>query len=285
MPTSVARTGGNLANGNFVPEVWSKKLNAKFYPNSVLDEIVNRNYEGEISGQGSKVMIRNRPTIAIGDYTANGSISYQDLTDDKVELVIDKAKYYAFKVDDVDAAQSDIRILNECTTDASKQMATHIDSDVLGTVYADAANALSSTAATAANVLGWIVDAMTYLDEVDAPADGRFVVVPPWVCGNILKSDLKDASIAGDSTSILRNGRVGTIGNATLYMSNQIANNGTTWNCIAGTKHAIAFASQVTKTETVRLQDTFGDAVRGMRVYGYKTIYPNALVHMPATKS
>lgn len=285
MPTSVTRTGGNLSNGHFVPEVWTRKLNAKFYPQSVLDEIVNRDFEGEIAGQGSKVMIRNRPTIAISDYTVNGTLSYQDLTDDKVELVIDKAKSFAFKVDDVDKAQSDIKIINECTMDASKQMATAIDAGVLGTVYADAATALSSTAATATNVLGWIVDAMTALDEANAPHEGRFVVVPPWVCGNILKSDLKDASIAGDSTSILRNGRVGTIGNATIYMSNQIANNGTTWNCLAGTKHAIAFASQVVKTETLRLQNTFGDAVRGLRVYGFKTVYPAALVHMPATKS
>lgn len=285
MPTSVARQGGNLSNGNFLPEIWSRKLNAKFYPQSVLDEIVNRDYEGEITGQGSKVMIRNRPTIQISDYKVNGELSYQDLTDEKVELPINKAKSFAFKVDDIDAAQSDIKIINECTMDAAKNLANAIDADVLGSVYVDAHKTMTSTAATAINVLGWIVDAMTALDEANAPHDGRFVVLPPWICGNILKSDLKDASIAGDSTSILRNGKVGTIGNATIYMSNNVATNGTTWQCIAGTKHAIAFASQVTKTETVRLQNTFGDAVRGLRVYGYKVIQPQALVCMPATKS
>ncbi|MBF0256028.1 MAG: hypothetical protein HQL47_06125 [Gammaproteobacteria bacterium] len=285
MPTSVARVGSNLPNGNFIPEIWHRMMQDKFYPNSVLDEIVNRKYEGSISGQGSKVYIRQRPTVVVNDYDVNSELSYQDLQDDKLELVIDKSISYAFKMDDIDKAQADINIVQETTADAAQQMATKIDRDVLGSTYVDATTALSSTAATATNVLGWIVDAMTALDEKNVPIDGRFVVVPPWVLGNIMKSDLKDASIAGDSTSILRNGKVGTIGNATLYMSNNLATDGTTWNCIAGTKHAISFASQLVKTENIRLQNTFGEAIRGLRVYGYKVVVPDALVHMPATKS
>lgn len=285
MTIGVARTGANLPNGNFLPEVWSKKLQAKFYPQSVLDQIVNRDWEGEIKGQGSKVMIRVRPTVTVSDYTVNSTLSYQNLSDDKIELAIDKAKSFAFKVDDIDTAQADIGIINETTSDASEQMATAIDTDVLANVYASATSALTSTAATAANVLGWLVDAGVKLDELNAPQEGRYVVLPPWVCGNIKKSDLKDASIAGDGTSILRNGRVGMIDRFTIYMSNNLADNGTTWNCIAGTKHAISFASQFVKTETVRLQDTFGNAIRGLNVYGYKVTTPNALVHMPATKS
>jgi hypothetical protein len=285
MPTQVARTGSSLAKGDFIPEIWHRLMQDKFYPNSVLDEIVNRKYEGSISGQGSKVYIRQRPTIIVNDYEVNGELSYQDLQDDKLELVIDKAISYSFKLDDVDKAQSDINVVQECTTDAAQQMATHIDRDVLKTVYADATNHLNSTVASSANVLGWIVDAMTRLDEANVPVDGRFVVVPPWVLGNIMKSDLKDASLAGDSTSILRNGKVGTIGNATIYMSNNLNTNGTTWNCIAGTKHAVSFASQLVKTENIRLQNTFGEAIRGLRVYGYKVVVPDALVHMPATKT
>ncbi len=258
---------------------------AKYYPNSVLDEIVNRTYEGEIKGQGSKVVIRKRPTITVGDYTVNGTINYQDLTDEKVELLIDKAKYFAFKVDDVDKAQADIKVLNECSQDAAKQSATVVDQDVLGSIYSSATSAITSTAVTKSTVLDWIIDAMVALDEYNAPTEGRFVVIPPWIAGMILKSDLKDASIAGDATSIMRNGRMGMIGNATLYASNNVSDNGTTWQCLAGHKDATAFASQITKVEDVRLQDTFGDAIRGLNVYGYKVVQGDALVSMPATKS
>jgi len=285
MPTSMTRAGSNLPNGHFIPEIWSKKINAKYYPNSVLDEIVNRNWEGDIKGQGSKVMIRKRPTITVGDYSVDGTINYQDLTDEKVELTIDQAKYFAFKVDDVDQAQADIKILNECSQDAARQSATVVDQAVLGSIYSSATSALSSTAILKTTVLDWIIDAMVKLDEYNAPTEGRFVVIPPWISGMVMKSDLKDASLAGDPTSIMRNGRLGMIGNATLYVSNNISDNGTTWQCMAGHKDATAFASQITKVEDVRLQNTFGDAIRGLNVYGFKVVQGDALVSMPATKS
>lgn len=287
MPALVTRTGANLPNGNFIPEVWSKKLQAKFYKATVFGEIANTDWEGEINGQGSRVMIRVRPTITIGDYTVNGNISYQDLQDDKIELLIDKAKYYAFKVDDVDAAQSDIRIINECTTDASEQMKITIDSQVLGNVYADATTAMASQQVTKTNVLDWIVDLGTELDELNVPENGRWLVIPPWIAGMIKKSDLKDASLSGDGTSIMRNGRLGMIDRFTLYSSNNLAGSdtvGTPRHCIAGTKHAISFASQYVKTETLRLQTSFGDAIRGLNVYGFKVTKADALVDAPAYK-
>lgn len=287
MPATVARTGGNTPNGNFIPEVWSKKLQAKFYTATVFGAIANTDWEGEIKGSGSKVMIRKRPTVVINDYTVNGGISYQDLDDEKIELLIDKAKYYAFKLDDVDAAQQDIKTINEATTDAGEQMAITVDKNVLRTVYADAGTAHASTQVTKATVLDWIVDLGTDLDEKDVPTSGRWLVLPPWICGMIKKSDLKDASLAGDGTSIMRNGRLGMIDRFEVYMSNNLAGaatSGTPTRCMAGTKHGISFASQFVKTETLRLQSHFGDAVRGLKVYGFKVTKPEALVDAPSYK-
>lgn len=232
-------------------------------------------------------MIRVRPTINIGDYTVNGDISYQALQDDRIELLIDKAKYYAFKVDDVDKAQSDIQVINEATTDASEQMKITIDSQVLGNVYADATTAMTSQQVTKVNVLDLIVDVGTKLDELNIPETGRWLVLPPWIAGMIKKSDLKDASLSGDGTSIMRNGRLGMIDRFTLYSSNNLAGSdtvGTPRHVLAGTKHAITFASQYVKTETVRLQNTFGDAIRGLNVYGFKVVKGDALVDVPVYK-
>lgn len=288
MPTQVARTGANLANGNFIPEVWSKKLQAKFYANTVLDMVTNHDHEGEISGMGSKVYIRVRPTITISDYTVNSNLTYQDLADDKVELLIDKAKSYSFKCDDIDKAQSDIKIINETTMDAAEQMKITVEKQVFANVFADATTQATNTQITAATVLNWIVDQGVSLDELNIPGEGRFLIIPPWIGGMIKKSDLKDASIAGDTTSILRNGRLGMIDRFTLYVSNNLSGSGaavgTPVHCLAGTKHAISFASQFVKTETLRLQNTFGDAIRGLKVYGFKVEVPNALIDAEAYK-
>ena len=291
MPRAVNVSAGynNLPNGHFIPEVWSRKLQAKFYATTVFGAISNNDWEGEIQGQGSKVIIRKRPTITISDYEVGGTINYQDLTDEKIELLIDKAKVYAFKVDDIDRAQADINIINETTLDASEQMKIHIDTNLLANIYTDATSSLTSTIVTKTNVLEWIVDAGTELDQLNIPVEGRWLVIPPWIAGMIKKGDLKDASITGDLQSPIRNGRLGMIDRFTIYVSNNIALTGVpatgTFHCIAGTRDFVCFASQYTRTETLRLQDTFGDAIRGLNVYGFKVTHPDSGVYMPAKKA
>jgi hypothetical protein len=264
-------------------------LQTKFYNSTLLTEVTNTKYEGEIRGQGSKIIIRVRPTITIGDYETGGTLNYQDLADDKLEMVIDKAKYYAFKVDDIDKAQSDIAIVNEATTDAARQMRITIEKELFGAVYPDATTVFAPTVIDPTSVLQWIVDAGVAMDELNNPEEGRFVIMPPWICGMIKKSELKDASLAGDASSILRKGLVGMIDRFKIYMSNNLTLTGDpatgTYECMAGHKEAISFASQYAKTETIRLQDSFGDSIRGLKVHGFKTILPDALVHMPATRA
>jgi hypothetical protein len=69
-------------------------------------------------------------------------------------------------------------------------------------------------------VLNYIVDMGTVLDERNIPETGRWLVIPPWAAGMIKKSDLRNASISGDGSSLLRNGRLGMIDRFTLYASN-----------------------------------------------------------------
>ena len=291
MPRQVAVSSGygSLPNGNFIPEIWSMKMQAKFYAASVVPMIANHDWEGEIKGKGSKVIIRAIPTITIGDYGVGGTIDYQDLTDDKIELLIDKAKYWAFKVDDVDEVQADINIVNKSTGDAAEQMKITVDTDVLAGVYSDAATALATTVVTASNVLAWIISAGTTLDEANVPESGRWCVIPPWIGAFIKQSDLKGANVTGDSVSPLRNGLLGQIDRFTMYTSNLLALTGTsatgTYHCMAGTRHFISFASQFVRTDTLRLQNSFGDALRGLKVYGYKVTKDTAGVHMPATRA
>lgn len=270
---------------NFVPEVWSKKLNLRLYATTVLAQITNTKYEGEIKGQGSQVHIREKPSVAVSDY--DGTVSYDELDDAKQILVIDKAKKYAFKVDDILEVQSNIELQNNAIDDATNNMRIVIDTDVLGGSYSSAGQTFDALALTKTNVLDMIVQAGELLDDKNVGSDGRFMVLPPWIISLIKLSDIKDASLAGDGTSILRNGRVGIIDRFTIYMSNllDVTNVGTEWNCLAGTKDAITFASQYVKTESLRLESTFGDGVRGLNVYGYKVVHADSLVHVKTTKA
>jgi hypothetical protein len=104
------------------------------------------------------------------------------------------------------------------------------------------------------------------------------------MAGLIKKSELKDASLSGEGTSIVRNGRLGMVDRFTLYLSHNLkVDSGGKFNLIAGTKMGLTFASQMTNMETLRAQSTFGDIVRGLQVYGYKVVKPEALAHAVVT--
>lgn len=272
---------GTTSEVNFIPEVFSKLLQAKFYSSSVLPNISNTDYEGEISGQGDKVVIRTVPAVTINDYA--GSITTQELTTAKVELLIDKAKYYSFKVDDVLAAQADINLLEAASSDAAEGMRVAVETQVLSGVVTGATTIGAQTTISASNILTSILDQAKALDELNIPEEGRFIVLSPEFVSLLKQSELRQAYLTGDDTSPLRNGKVGVVDRFTVYQSNMLYTPGSGTDAgythvLAGHPKAISFASQFTNTETVRMESTFGDQVRGLKVFGSKVVTPDALV-------
>ena len=271
---------GATSEVNFIPEVLSKLLQAKFYSKSILPEISNTDYEGEISGQGDKIVVRTVPAVTINDYA--GTITTQELTTAKVEMLIDKAKYYSFKVDDVLAAQADINMLEGASSDASEGMRIAVETDVLAAAVTGATTIGSQTTITASNILANILVLAKTLDELNIPEEGRFIVLSPEFISMLKQSELRQAYLTGDATSPLRNGLVGMVDRCKVFQSNMVytpgsgADSGYT-HVLAGHPKAISFASQFTNTETVRMESTFGDQVRGLKVFGSKVITPDAL--------
>lgn len=294
-------------SGIYIPEIWSGKLLVKFYDASVLPQISNTDYQGEIKNQGDKVHIRTVPDITIKDHKIGQLLEYELPTGELVTLLVDKGKYYAFISDDVTKAQGDHTYLEKWTTDAADQMKITVDKEVLADIHADAHATnqgvtagktsqgfnLGATGAPVTldktNITDYIVDAGTVLDEQSVPQDGRWMVLPPWMCGMIKKSDLKDASLAGDQTSMLRNGRIGVIDRFTLYNSNLLSTvsdgGSNVTNAIFGHPSALTFASQLIKNEgPMRDAKFFGDLYRGLQVYGYKVVKSEAMGKLYAKK-
>ena len=282
-------------SGNFIPEIWSGKLIQNFYDATVLAAISNTDYEGEIRQYGDTVNIRTTPEITIKTYVKGQTLSVENPEKAKLQLLIDKGEYFACVEDDVDKVQSDINLMDTWSKDASERMKIKIDQRVLTDVLPDISSVnkgntagritanidLGSTgtpvAITKTNVLEYIVDMGTVLDEANCPETDRFLVIPAKMAGFIKKSDLKDASITGDSMSVIRNGRLGMIDRFTVYMSHNLSVSSGKFSLIAGHKMGFTFASQMTNMETIRSESTFGNIVRGLQVYGYKVVKPEAL--------
>jgi hypothetical protein len=282
-------------SGNFIPEIWSGKLIENFYDATVLAAISNTNYEGEIRRMGDTVNIRTTPEISIKTYVKGQTLSVENPDKPKIQLVIDKGEYFACIEDDVDKVQSDVNMMDTWSKDASERMKIKIDQRVLTDILPDI-SALNKGATagritrnidlgttgtpiaiTKTNVLDYIVDMGTVLDEANAPEGDRFLIIPAKMAGMIKKSDLKDASLTGDSVSVLRNGRLGMIDRFTLYMSHNLSVTSGKFSIIAGHKMGFTFASQMTEMESLRAESTFGNVIRGLQVYGYKVVKPEAL--------
>ena len=234
-------------------------------------------------------------------------MSYEVPGEAVVDLPIDKAKSWAFTIDDVDAHQSDLNLMSIFADSASEQLKVTVDADVLNTMIGDAhadnkgqtAGAISGNidlgagdadaniedidnAGTNASPTEFILRMGQALDEQNAPETGRWVVIPAAMAAMLKGDIIREANTMGDSQSILRNGKIGMIDRFTVYVSNNLptvtpsAETGT--YIYAGVPSACAFASQIVKNETLPNPDSFGELMRGLQVYGYKTIKPEGLV-------
>ncbi len=310
---AVTVTGSFTTNpaytGRFIPTLWAGKLNVKFYATTVFGEIANTAYEGDIKGMGDKVIINNVPSITINTYVVGQTLTYEVPAPSIVELVIDKAKYFGVNVSDVLEYQSQPKLMDMFTSDAAKQMAISIDRDVLLGTFDQCAAANKGSAAgaisgayglgtdalplvlTKDNVLTTFTALASVLDEQNVPDTDRWLVITPYVRQLLMSSPLSQAYLTGDSSSILRNGKIGTIDRFTLYVSNLLpaadvdedfagaADPGTQKRTaiMAGHKSAITFASQIAKVESLQNPNDFGTLVRGLNVYGFEVIKPEAL--------
>ena len=287
--------GGNSPTGNFVPELYSQKVLNFFRRKSVVEGITNSDYYGEIAAFGDTVKVIKEPTITVNDYLRGDTVNAEALTDDQITLVLDQAKYFSFKVDDIEEKISHINWQSLATDSAAYSLKNDYDQKVL---------TFMSTGALAANVVNDdafanLIDLTTpdaLLDQIsalgtrltlqDVPEEGRWLVLPPQAMEVLAKASSKLLNMDyNGGMSDLRNGLVSTgkLRGFQLYMTNNAPTYDTTTTVethhvmMAGHMSACATANAILNTETIRSQDTFADIVRGLHVYGRSIIRPEAL--------
>ena len=132
MAFTTAAGYGNLPNGNFSPVIYSKQVQLAFRKSAVCDAITNSDYFGEIANVGDSVKIIKEPEISVKEYARGTTITPQDLDDEDFSLTIDKANYFAFKVDDIEEAHSHVNFQQLASDRAAYRLADQYDQEVLG---------------------------------------------------------------------------------------------------------------------------------------------------------
>jgi hypothetical protein len=281
-----------VAIKRFRPEIWSARLLVALRKELVYAApgIVNRDYEGDIREAGDTVRITSISDPTIDDYVPNVTvITPEELTDAQRTLVVDQAKYWAFKVDDVDARQAKGNVIPEAMSRAAYRLADVVDRYVASFYTGvNAANNVGTVAPTVASDDFYnkvLVPLKVKLDEADVPTQGRYCVIPPWGHGLLLQTKLFVAVDQSGTSEGLRNGHAGRAAGFDIRVSNNVPNpSGSDYVVQAGTQMAISFAEQINKTEAYRPESGFSDAVKGLALYGAKLLRPEAIAIATTTR-
>ena len=277
----------NLPSGAFSPVIYSQKVLKFFRKASVVEDITNTDYYGEIANFGDTVKIIREPTLTVTPYTRGTTVNPQDLADDELSLTVDKANYFAFKVDDIEQKQAHLNWESLATSSGAYAIRDGYDTEVLSHIsgqvltanqYGTGGSPLDlghepTDTATPLQAMNRIVRLM---DANNVPAENRWFVAGPlfWEQMRDENSKLMGVDFTGDSNSILRNGLVtnGLIRGFRCYQSNNLPLDSSNNVALAGHMSAVATASQISKVETFRDPDSFADVVRGLHMYGRKVL-------------
>lgn len=282
-----------LPNGNWSPVIFSKKAQLAFRKESVASAITNTDYIGEVSNIGDTVRIIMEPDVEVRPYARGQQIEAQDLDDEEMTLIVDQSNFFAFKVDDIEAAQSHIGWESLASNRAAYKMKDAMDSEVLtymsGEVVSSMTVGTTGTPTQIRQTGGDFTPTRLFnrmhrlLDQQNVPKEGRWAVVDP-VFEEIMRDD--DSKLLSDDyveKGALNNGKIinRPVMGFTLYGSQNLPSAGTGPTATSGANYGVilvghmsstASAQTIKKVENYRDQNSFADVVRGMHIYGRKVL-------------
>lgn len=294
--------GGSI--DNFIPTIWSARILVALQKALVYaqPDVINRDYEGEIREVGNTVLINSVGDPTIFDYTKNTDMPPPEtLTGAQRSLTISQAKAFNFQVDDVDKLQQQPKVMDTALSRAAYKLADTADQYLASTLYSGSTLNTIGTLATpivaptptagSSGAYEQLVDLGTLLDQQNVPTDGRWVVIPPWYHGVLVK-DSRFVSYA--AIDVLYNRQVGEAAGFAVLVSNNTpavaapagAPNQTVRNIVlAGHQMAGTYAEQINEVEAFRPERRFGDAVKGLHLYGSTVIRPEAIAALTCTRN
>lgn len=118
------------ARGNTIAQGFSQKVLLEMYDKSLIDSIVNRDYQGEINSVGSKLNILNFDRVTEKTYTG-ADLTADSLYENNSSLVIDQYKSFYWKEKTLDNWLSYVKnphptIVDQVANERNKNMDTFV---------------------------------------------------------------------------------------------------------------------------------------------------------------
>lgn len=248
----------------FKPEVWAELTNRNLNKQLVFGALANRNYEGKIENMGSSVRVPSIGSVTVGDYTG-ADITFQEDAGAYQTININKAKYFALKMDDVDKAQAIPGVIEALTDQAIYEMADVVDIE-LAKLYAKCKSKVAGVIGTD-KVSDKIIDLAVKMDEDNVPTANRWLVISPEIYGQLIK-EVPTISKGENTLGINQSYFIGSWGGFTIYKSNNVQRTAKKYHCMAGVSAGLTLAMQINKMEAGRFEKSFGEYVKGLQLFG-----------------
>ena len=298
---------GALITG-FIPNIWAARFTLRLWDALVWGSRVNTNYEGEIASAGDTVKIPTPTTVvSVQDYMVDTDIAAPGTTQGTTtDLDIDQQKYFHFYVDDIDAAQSRPNVMDDAMRVAARAMAVQMDSFLRAKFQTDgyAAGRLSAAVpgdpAATTDVWGKaflraVMKMKQDMTVADIPMEDRWMVVHPKTLQGLenyfLIENPSGVWLQGTQEQMLRNGYAGNLLGFSIHVTRRVLDGSQiggkdSYRITAGQgNEPVTLATQIVRNEAYRPERRFGDAVKGLMVYGAKTVIPTKLWHIEHQKA
>lgn len=283
----------------FKPELWSAILRRHLDRKLIYAQplVCNRNWEGDIANMGDTVKIQKIGDPIIQTYATGVDLTAPERPDGTSEsLVINQFKAFNIAIDDVDAAQVNVDLLSAFSKRAAVKMAQTIDAFVSALIVSKATtNTIGTeTAPVTVKATGGeftpyelTVEARRLLAEQNAPIDdeGLWMVVSPTFESVLYNDPGYIAKGSEVGAEFIRNGAIGRLNGFEVLRTTGVPTAKGTEEKHPNVKivfgcgnYSTTFASQLTKVEAYRIQNQFGDALKGLEVYGAEVLEPETLV-------
>lgn len=294
-----------MAIDNFIPELWSARLQRHLDRTLVYAQptVSNRDWEGEISQAGDTVHIQKVGDPSIKEYDPGTDMDSPEEPDGTTQaLTVDQFRYFNVAIDDVNAAQVNVNLLDAFAKRAGVKMAQTIDAFVGGKIAAAATtNKVGSDAAPVVVKADGSGDFTPYelavelrrqLADSEAPIEDIWIAINPDFEAEILKDPNYLAAGSEIGAELIRSGAIGKIAGFEVLRTTGVPSSpGSGGSPVPNIKivagagnYATTFANQVTEMKAFEPERRFGDAVKGLEVYGAKVLEPETVAQAHVAK-
>lgn len=240
-----------------------------------------REYEGLLRNVGDSVTIKGAGKVSFHTSSDGKPIKLGDPQTPEgtnAILTVKQQAAFNFMVPDIDSAQGAKGAMELYRRQVSNEFAMMHDKYIASMSQSPLAKMAFQSASqiTKATALGFLDDAVQWLQENDVPTTEKVTAfVTPAAFKFIRQNDI---DLDTDNSKMLASGAVARYNNLDIVITNNVYrdSNGVDY-CMIMTDKAIAFVDAITKIEAKRANDYIADEVRGVSLYDAKLIRPKEL--------